>query len=306
VQSSYQKIRKLIHICKLVPDVSPDTLEKFISGTSALLLDVKATVYDFITADAEAKQLLTDKLYRLACVLLIYPAVIYSFYDAFKVRYGKRGVESVINYAGSIPMLSDSEQYRALITYTELTGHAAAENATGVFACIAALSEDQRLRSDIADHIRMCSLNRNTQSAKTALIYELCIHYLKSGKPRFDIVYDQYRSLVEDEMISDDTSDIPPEKQDKAVASKAIDMMLDIATEICFADDDYINMICDDASGFPDAIKSFILEYGLGVTKFFKERLESVPYMMRSMIDRMVKEYRPKGTDVINMIIGKR
>ncbi len=304
-QSSYQKIRKLIHVYELVPDASPELIERFIDGTSALLLDVRATLYDFLAADAEAKRVLPTELYSLLCNRLIYPAVIYSFYDVFKVRYGKDGIQTIVNYVAENPTLTESEQYNTVLKYIELTEHAAAENATGVFACIAALPEDQRTRVDIADHIRMCALNRNLQSPKTALIYELCINYLKGSKLRFDTVYEQYASRLEAEMSEDDELDLSLEKQEKAVAAAAIEMILDIAIEICFANDEYVYIICDDSSGFPSAMKSFILTYGLGVTKFMKQKAELAPYMLRGMIERMVKEYRPKPVDIVNQIVEK-
>ncbi len=304
-QSSYQKLKKIIHICKTVPDITADVLEKFIVGTSSLLLDVQATLYDFLSADAEAKRLLPEELYRLLCEKLIYPAVIYSFYDVFKVKYGKEGIDLLIKYVGENSALCEAEQYERVLKYTELTGRAEQEDATGVFICIGGLPEDQKTRIDIANHIRMCALNRSTQSEKTALIYELCMNYLKTSQLRFDNVYEQYKKSVEDRMENDDELDLAPEKLEKAILGATLEMMLDIAIEISLADDKYMGMLCDDSSGFPRAIKSFILEYGLGVTKFIKPMIEPAPYMLRGLIERMVKEYRLKPADVANQIIEK-
>jgi hypothetical protein len=303
-RSSYQKLKQLIRICKLVPDVSDESIVRFINGASALLLDVQATLYDFLDADADAKSMLSSELYRLLCEQLIYPAVIYSFYDVFRVRYGKDGIQMLIKYVGENPALSESEQYMRVLKYTELVKRADDEDTMGVFVCMASLPEDQRTRSDIADHIRMCSLNRNTQSEKTALIYELCINYLKTSKLRIDYLYTQYKSRLE-ENADDDDVDFDLDRIEREASSDAIDMIITLAIEISLAGEEYLFEICDDSSGFPNAIKSFVLSYGLGVTKFIKPRIESAPFMMRSLVDRMVKEYRPKPVDVVNQIIDK-
>ena len=304
-RSSYQKLKEVIHICRLVPNVSAESIKGFIVGASALLLDVQATLYDFLSADAEAKSILSAELYTLLCEKMIYPAVIYSFYDVFKVRYGKDGIQMLIKYVGENPALSESEQYMRVLKYTELTKRAEAEDTTGVFVCIGALPEDPKVRVDIANHIRMCSLNKNTQSEKTAIIYELCMNYLKTSKLRLDNVYTQYKSSVEEKMENDDDLDLDFEKLERAAAAEAVELIIGLATEISLAGEEYLFEICDDSSGFPSAIKSFILSYGLGVTKFIKPLIESAPFMMRSLVDRMVKEYRLKPADVVNQIIDK-
>ena len=304
-QSSYQKLQKAIHIYKLVPDIEHDVLERFIVGTSALLLDVNATFYNFLAADAEAKSIMPESTYRLLCERLIYPSVIYNFYDVFNVKYGKDGIDLLIKYVGDNPVLSEAEQYARVLKYTELTRRAESEDATGVFICINQLPTEQKNRVDIANHIRMCALNRNTQSEKTALIYELCINYLKTSQLRFDNVYEQYKNSVEERMYKDDELDLTPEKFDKAVLCATIEMMLDIALEISIADEECMNMICDDTSGFPMVIQRFVIDYGLGVTRFLKPIIEPAPYMLRGLIERIVKEYRLKPADIANQIIEK-
>jgi len=192
-----------------------------------------------------------------------------------------------------------------VLKYTELTKRAESEDTTGVFVCISSLPEEQATRIDIANHIRMCSLNRNTQSEKTALIYELCINYLRTSKLRLDNVYAQYKSKFEEEMENDDELDLDPEKLDKAVSARAIEVIIDIASEIGMAGEDYLYDICDDSSGFPPSIKSFIISYGLGVTKFMKNSTALAPSMIRNLVDRMVKEYRLKPSDIVNQIVEK-
>lgn len=303
-QSSYQKLKKVAHIYKLVPDAPSDAIERFIVGASAILLDVQATFYDFIAADAEVRAYLSDKLYALLCEKFIYPAVIYSFYDVFNVKYGKDGISMLIKYVGEHSALSESEQYLKVLKYTELTKRAEAEDTTGVFVCMSSLPEEQKIRIDIANHIRMCSLSRYTQSKKTAIIYELCINYLRTSKLRLDTLYMRYKSELEEEMDNDEL-DFDPDKFEKNVCSAAIEMILGLAIEISLAGEEYVLDICDDSSGFPTAIKNFIISYGFGVTKFLKVRTESAPSMLRNLVDRMVKEYKLKPSDVINQIIEK-
>lgn len=304
-RSSYYKAKKLMYIYKAVPDMEGEVFLRLIYGCSTTLLDTEATLYDFITLEEELRLALPEQFYTVICERVLYPAVVYSFYDVFKVKYGKDGIDLLIKYVQGKRLLAESEQYGAVLRYVELTKCAEAEDATGVFENLESLPEDKKTRIDVSDHIRMCSLNRNTQTPKTALIYELSINYLKTGSFRFDIVYQQYKNSVYSQITEDDDS-ISPEKADKISSAASIELILECATEMCAVSEEYVDMICDDASGFQKAMKSFIITYGLGVGRFLSQRTEDAPFCVVDLVNELVKEYKPQGREIIERLLGKK
>lgn len=304
-RSSYQKAKKLMYIYKLIPDINGEAFIRLILGCQTTLLDTEATLYDFVSLEKELKAALPEELYAMICERVLYPAVIYSFYDVFKVKYGKDGIDRLMEYVRGKKYLTDSEQYAAVLRYTELTKHAEAEDATSVFTCLEALPLNGQTRIDISDHIRMCSLNRNTQTPKTAMIYELCINYLKTGSHRFDLVYQQYKNSVCASLTEGDETSLSPEKAERISAAASIELVLECAIEMCNVSETYVDMVCDDASGFQKAIKSFILLYGVGVGKFLTQRMESAPFCLCDLVNELVREYKPQGKELVQQIISR-
>ncbi len=305
-RSSYYKAKKLAYIYKLVPNMESEVFERLISGCGTTLLDVEATLYDFIALEEELQKALPERLCAMICEKIIYPAVVYSFYDVFNVKYGKDKIATLIKYASDKPVLNQSEQYATVLRYIELTKRAEAEDTTGVFMNLETLPSDQRTRAYIADHIRMASLNRSIQTPKTALIYELCINYLKTGTFRLDIVYQQYKNSVYSKLTPGDEKSLTPEKAEKRSSVAALELLIEFVMELCAVSDEYVDKICDDSSGFRKAVKNFILTYGLGVGRFLSQRIDGAPFCVVDLVNELVREYKPQGKEIIERIIGKK
>lgn len=305
-RSSYYKAKKLAYIYKLVPDIESEVFERLIFGCGTTLLDVEATLYDFIALEDELREALPEKLYAMICERIIYPAVVYSFYDVFKVKYGKDKIDTLIKYASERPLLTQSEQYAAVLRYIELTKLAEAGDTMGAFVNVETLPGDPRTRAYISDHIRMASLNRSIQTPKTALIYELCINYLRTGSFRFDIVYQQYKNSVCSQLTEGGENSLTPEKAERRSATAAIELILECVIELCAVSEEYVDKICDDSSGFRKAVKSFILTYGLGVGRFLSQRIDGAPFCVVELVNELVREYKPQGKEIIERIIGKK
>lgn len=306
-KSSYEKVKKLTHVYNLVENIEPLVFNKLLDGVSTILLDTAATLYDFISLEQTVRTELAEApaIADMICDKLLYPTVIYSLYDVFRVKYGKDGIDTLTAYASGKPAITESAQYAAVLRYTEFTGHAADEDTTAAFTCVEGFPLDARTRVDISDHIRMCALNRSTQSAKTAMIYELCINYLKTGNFRFDVLYQNHKKSILQKLEEEAETERELAKADKAAAIQSIELVIECTIEICSAGSEYADLVCDEASGFAAAMKSFIITYGLGVGRFLKQKTEFAHYFLIDIINDLVKEYKPQGTEIFTRLIGK-
>ena len=164
---------------------------------------------------------------------------------------------------------------------------------------------DSRTRYDISEHIRMCSLNRNTQSQKTALLFELCINALKDSGFRFDAVYTQFKNAVVKRKKADFGRASNPEKVMRDSVAEATVLVLDIATEICRAHSDYIELVCDEKSGITRVMSNFVLSYGIGGGLYLKKCLENSPEELKNLAKYTIKECRYENGGIFGRIFKK-
>ena len=96
-----------------------------------------------------------------------------------------------------------------------------------------------------------------------------------------------------------------PEKAERISAAASVELVLECAIEMCAVSETYVDTVCDDASGFQKAIKSFILLYGVGVGKFLTQRMESAPFCLCDLVNELVREYKPQGKELVQQIISR-
>ena len=143
----------------------------------------------------------------------------------------------------------------------------------------------------------MCSLDKSKQSVKTALLFELCINALKGSGFRFEIVYSQYKNSL----IRDKKAGVAPKSSSKNIITDSVAestaFVLKIATEICYAHPDYIDLVCADNSGISRIVSNFVLGSGFGSTAYLKKCLVDAPDELRELVLFTAKESkREKGT----------
>jgi hypothetical protein len=168
----------------------------------AFATDVRESLYDLIRVDRSGEDALPPAILSFFRQVIIYPAVSYTMYDAFKVRYGKNGIEVIMQYAEACPEIKNNPKFSAFEAYNDLVDAAQRENVDDAFSALDEMPDDVNVRRDIADHIRMCSLNRHSQSETTALIFELCINFLKEGNFRFDAIFGRMKNEESQRLLS--------------------------------------------------------------------------------------------------------
>ena len=300
------KAKKLIHIYRLVPELDGEVYERILADAKAAFGEGKwATMYELIDADRLASLTLSAAMLAKFRTEIIYPAMINSIFDVFKVRYGKNGINILRSYAAGNEVVTSSAGYKAVLEYVSMVEAALKENTEGVFLHLTRLPVDSQTRYDISEHIRMCSLNRNTQSQKTALLFELCINALKDSGFRFDAVYTQFKNTVINRKKADFGRSANPEKVMRDSVAEATALVLDIATEICNAHPDYIGLVCTDRSGITRVISNFVLSYGIGSGAYLKKCLENSPEELVNLAKYTVKESRAENGGILGRFFKK-
>ena len=304
---AYKRASKLIRIYKVVPNIDEELYEKLLCAFAGFEVNVGlTTMHELIRADRTASNTLPQKFAELVKQNVIYPAVVYTFYDAFKVRYAKDGIDILFKYAEGNEILTSSEQYHIVESYLQLVRFAERGYIEGVFTIIDSFPKDLGVRHDIAEHIRVCSLNRNNQKPKTSFILELVMNYLKTGNFRFDAVYEQYKTFLapkHERLLGPKATD---ERVEAASAAEAVELSLECASELCQVTDDYGYLVCDDESGFGKAVDDFINLFGLGAGIYLYTRIKDAPHQIREIIKYQVKKRNASISgvqDVIDLII---
>ena len=288
---AYKRASKLIRVYRAVPGINEELYGKLLSEFADIEVNVGlTTMHELIKADKTADSVLPQHLAELLRAHVIYPAIVHTFYDVFKVRYGKDGIDILFKYAEGKEALTSSEQYRTIESYLQLVRYTERAYVEGAFTIMDTLPQTPAVRYDIAEHIRMCSLNRNNQKPKTSFLFELVINYLKTGNFRFDAVYSQYKKFLSakhERILGPKATD---ERVEAASAAEAVEIALECAVEICGVSDDYGYLVCDDESGLGRAVDDFINLFGIGAGIYLITRLGEAPHQIREIVKYQLKK----------------
>lgn len=292
--SAIERAMRIVKMFKSMPDLAASVGEK-------LLLDLRGVecrlgitgLNELMRADKYADWL-PDNLAALFREIIIYPQIINTFYDCFKLKYGKGGVEALLKYCQDKTALTSSDQYRVVTNYTRMVESVNGEDVGGAFRMAFNIPEVADLHSDVADYLEACVLNRQGHSIKSKFIFELLIHYLRTGEIRFDELYFSYKKLIKNNLTVILDASATPEKLECNAAIDTATIVLDCAAELCYIYEDYAPTLCSEESGLGRAIEDLIDAYGLGVSRLLKKYTERGSYELRELINDLIKERNSK------------
>jgi hypothetical protein len=301
--SAESRATRLLRAYKLLGDGMRAVADAFVAEFAKVQTQLgKASMYDFLRLEHTLSSLDAQSADQFRKII-IYPHIQNTFYDVFKLKYGKGGIDRLLKYVKENAALTSAPQYATVLSYIRMNDLCNNEDVTGVFSIALGLPESAEVRQDIAEHIRMCSLNRSTQSYKTSFTYELLINYLKLGNFRFDAVYTQYKRLLGAEWEEELGLKATPERVEAKSAADAITLVLNCAAEMSIAlGDRYYDVLLDDAGGFSKSIESFIDSYGIGAAKFMKNCVADAPFEFYEKIKELIKERNARIDGVRGML----
>lgn len=296
--SAIDRAMRIVRVLRTQSRIPPNTCKKLITDFGSVECRLGASgLYELMRADKYGDWLPPEQA-RLFREIIIYPQAAATLCDAFKVKYGKDGVPAALKYAEGKRILTESEQYRVLISYVSMTEFASDGDVSAAFNQAMNMPEDEQLRQDIAEYIDTCVLHLGRQTVKTSFIYELIIGYLKAGSLSFDTLYFEYK-----EVFGKKWQDVLDGKAtpDKVHCNAAVDsamLMLDCAEELCYILEDTPEMIYGENSGVERAVADLVEIYGLGVGKLLKKYTREGSYELRDIINEQIKERNARHRSV--------
>ena len=289
---AHKRAEKLTNIRHTSREMSDDEYLKLVETFRGMELNLtSSTLYEILAADSRAEKVLKGDVLEKFRKIIIYPAVVEKLYDVFTVRLGKEGIAEAMKYAEGKADVLSSHQYGVLTDYNEMVDCCLKGDTTGAFKVALRLPSDKAVRSDIAEHLLMCDLDRVNQSEKTVCIFELIINYLRSGFFRFDTLYPRYRKHFEDQRTEE--TNFIKEKIDPAKmrgAADAVELLLDCIKDICDVSPVFAANVCHTTSGLKRVLHDFFNVWGAGarvhLKKHFKDGYEGVVDIMDELVEQ--------------------
>lgn len=305
-RSDINRAEKLLYLHTILPEIgSEQYLQLLMDCKPAFATDVRESLYDLIRVDRSGEDALPPAILSFFRQVIIYPAVSYTMYDAFKVRYGKNGIEVIMQYAEACPEIKNNPKFSTFEAYNDLVDAAQRENVDDAFSALDEMPDDVNVRRDIADHIRMCSLNRHSQSETTALIFELCINFLKEGNFRFDAIFGRMKNEESQRLLSLHDARRSEEHIDIESSTKAFSSIFNVAVSICETHTDYITEVCSYESGLAKSALTFLSSFEIGGVKALRNLAQQAPDELAELITGVIKEYKMQKPGLIGRIFGK-
>ena len=234
--------------------------------------------------------------------VIIYPHMVNTIYDVFKLKYGKNGIERLQKYAEGREAVKSSAQYKTVLDYLLICEMIKEGNIVGVFKIIQRLPASEVLRRDIAEYINAGDIGNMNLSNKAEILFSLVINYLRTGNFGFDALYFRYKELYASDAEYMLGAKATPERVESRSASDAIELILSNAVELCYVFSDYESIVLSERGGLPKCIESFIESYGIGAGTYIKKILLNAPDELNEMIDELVKERNSRISGVRDVV----
>ncbi len=288
---AYKRAIKLIRMYKTLPGLEDGDYEFLLNTFAETEVNIApATMYELMHADRAALASLPEKQANLFREKIIYPTIIHTFYDVFKIKYGKDGIATLLAYVQDKPILTKSKQYAEIDSFIALTKKCEMGNVEAVFRLEKELPTDEDVRADIAEYIGACSLNTVTQDEVTICTYELLINYLESGTLKFDTLYMGIKREREKEYRARNNFINKLDPSNRHAAADAMELILHCISEIYKANHTLYDVICDSESGVDRMMTDFVYAYGIGARGFVRRKGKGCPYDIFDSARDIVKE----------------
>ena len=281
----HKRADKLIRACKLAEGGAGNLYLELLFRFGGVMVAVwPSTLKEILERDAVAEQIIPADTVELFRQVVIYPAVLFTMYQAFGMDEGSVGIDSVVAYAEKNPYIASSLEYRMILDYLDMTRKCNLGDIEAAFKHVVSLPESAELRASIAAYLKANAYKPDIQDAETTAGYELLMNYLSTSSFAFDQIYTKYAKYFEEARI--DEGGLKNLRPDRKGACDAVELVLSLASEICEADDGLADVVADDSSGLKEAIKSFISFYslGLGAGSYLKKLVKDAHFEVEELV----------------------
>lgn len=248
----------MLMLCRISEAANETQLQK-LKDAAALSFASVAGKYSLVSLLSAAKALENVEkgkaLAEFFCGSMIKPRIAGSFCDVFSAKGNSVTVDELAEFAKGDELLRSSEQFKTLCEYLSFRDAVRSENCDDAVRSASRFPGDKKLRAAIADYARR-ELSDSQRSPKTAILTELVLNYLATGKYSAADIYKKY-SVVHGAVVP------KKEREDKAVRVAAMVIGACRTIDLCnAASDEMRKALTDESSGIREIITAVVPEFG--------------------------------------------
>ena len=295
-----------------VIDLSDEVKNKLIAGLDELYQNSlgKASLYDWLEVDKAIKQKLkTSKNLVLHALLdnIVIKGIALSLKDAFKVKYRLDGIDVVKEYASENPALRMMEEYKLIANYCDLVEYIKNQEITKAFEIYNNLTEDKKIRINMAEHLDTCIINRKDQDTTETIYYDLLSQVLKTETIVLDKLYLQYKDIYKRAYFNENGTDAPQKKAQSEASQRALRIIFDSSYNVTKICESIKNLICRNESKLRTCVVDFMNNFDGSAKKWLNnltaniEITEFVEYFKK-----IISESKGQNNSFFGKLFGKK
>lgn len=201
------------------------------------------------------------------CTSLIKPLIARSLCGIFSAKGSSVTVDALAEFAKSDNLLRTSEQYKVLCDYIGFRNAIIGGKGDDAVRFASSFPNDKKLRAAIADYARR-DLADAEKSAETAILSELVLNYLATGKYSSTDLYRKY-SVIHGAVVP------KKEREDKSIGAACMIIgacrIIDLGSA---SDPEMRKALTDESSGVREIITTVVPEFGRRAASEISEAVE--------------------------------
>ena len=303
-----EKVSALVRIAKALP--GEKTEELLASSVEALFAGEMETanLYRWMEAETLVKTELAEHcppVAQLLCGKIIEPAVICRLEDVFDVKLGKDGLDKIIQHAKENGYLRGSERYKDIATLRQLISAVEATDVPDAFRKLAALLQEERDQSRMADYLRTVYLDWENQPQEQALLWDMCCAALQEGQLLSEEVYMECKARCA-RLLMDEQPKLTGDKLTTEAGSKAAERILRYLMLAGKVEPGLLEATCQNTEKLGIFLKAFCADYGRGVDKWMQPILEDAQEPLKETVLQLLETSKPQKTNIFTKLFGKK
>ena len=284
-----KRAEKLIRATVSVPGITEVEYDGLLSRFKGMPVRVQpATLYDILAVDEKAVLSLTPAALSSFRENLIYPAILHTFLDVFKLELSESGLERLTAYALNNPTLADTEEYRVILDYLKIIEFCKGEATEDAFILARNMPDDEDVRADIAKHLNNQYIDPISDIAECT--HRLLVSYFGERRFAFAELYSHYQRVYEDEIEENGGLLSKIGSIERRAASRTLELIIACAAGICDASSELAYIACSEESGLKQAFDSFLNAYGFGGVGLLKKLTDDEYFTMCDLAEELIEE----------------
>ncbi len=270
----------------------------------------KSLLYDWLTIDTLVKEELAirkDLVLHALVDNIIIDGISKALKDVFNSKVRNDGLNIILDYALNNPVLRGKEEYKLINDYVSMVEFIKNNKITEAFSIYNTLPTDKKLRSNMADYINTCLIDRKNMEPIETIYYDLLVQELKTGIITLDKLYLQYKDIYKREYVAINGTDAKPKK----IASSSVERSFKLVFEACYettkVSDNYKELICKNESKLRTCVLDFMNNFEGSSKKWLNNltaNLEMTDFI--NYFQKIVSDSKPQNNSLFGKLFGKK